>query len=289
VLILAALLFGIFALVGCGGGGGGGGNPTGEVTGFVLDSLASDQGVVGATVTIGGASATTVTGGAFDVKGAKLGTDTAVVTVPGVTPQTIAFQPAVAPGTTQDIVLTINIGQIRGKVQVVATNGQTQPAANATVVDQGTGISTLTASDGSFLLDPIPTGSASVLFVAGPASATQTIAVGNGLNDIGTVTLHDPGVTPPPGIPNPSVKGTVTLADTSGVAPNTAVILFRNGVQFDSITTDVNGKYGFYAPAGANYTIQVVRPTYQTSNSAAFSVTDPSVPVTIDVTLQPNP
>lgn len=289
---LAALL-GILVplLAGCGSGGGSG-TPKATVQGVVEDSAKGDTGVGGATVTIGGQSAATssatATLGQFTISNATIGAKTATVSVPGQAAQTIALDSPIVPGQNTGIVLIINIGQITGTVML---NGK--PVPNVFVTEPTTGQFVQTASDGTFLLQDVPTGTTTtVLFTLGPASASQTVTVQNGLNDLGTINLTQSTNTNPPGLPSPTIQGTVKLAGASaGPAAGANVFLFRNGIQYGgATTTDASGHYGFYATPGGGYTVEAIASGYQAATSAAVAVGDPNQPTIVpDLTLQPNP
>lgn len=283
------LLLGLL-LAGCGGGGGTGAQS--QVTGTVIDSAQNDAPVSGATVNMGGATATTGSDGSFTIRNAPLGTGVATVTAPGQAPQKIGFLPKIAPGSDNAVTLTLNIGQIGGRVLYKG-----QPLAGVSVLEETTGTPTATDSDGTFLLEDIPMTAAgspdTVIFVKGTASATQTVNVVAGLNDLGDVTITDStdGSTPP-GIPPPTIKGTVKLSDQPSSATagaGTTLILLRNGVQADTTTADANGNYSFYAPVANNYSVQAIRSAYQTQTSSVFNVVDSRKQVEVDLTLQPNP
>ena len=294
---LVATASALLATTGCGGGGGGkpqptpGGSTT-TITGRVLNSTAADAPVEGATVVIGGKSATTRTvdnasadtpTGSFVITDAPVGTDIALVTPPGGgTAQTIRFSPPIASGTNSPIELVINIGQISGRVLLPSG----QPASGAFVTIAATGESVTAGSDGRFFLPNVPAGPTQVFVVLGTASKTQAVTVAIGNTDVGDLTLVDDPNPTPPGIPN-TIVGTVTLLDPSGTLPasSTTVVLFRNGVQLETTTTDANGSYGFYVPVGNAYSVLATRPGFQNTQSGTLSVTNPSVPLHADLAL----
>lgn len=299
-VILSALLATASALLaGCGGGGKSGpgdtkNSPTTTITGRVLNSTAGDAPVEGATVVIGGKSAITRTvdtasadtpTGSFVITDAPLQTDIAVVTPPGGgAAQTIRFAPPIAAGTNSPIELVINIGQISGRV--LLANGQ--PASGAFITIAATGESVTAGTNGRFFLRIVPAGQTQVFVVLGTASKTQDVTVGIGNTDVGDITLVDDPNPTPPGIPN-TIVGTVTLLDANGTipAPSTSVVLFRNGIQLETTTTDANGNYGFYVPVGTAYSVLATRAGFQNTQSGTLSVTNPSVPVHADLALPP--
>ncbi|MES2463079.1 MAG: hypothetical protein V4671_21040, partial [Armatimonadota bacterium] len=267
---------------GCGSGGDNGGLQN-IVRGIVRDSANGDNPVGGATVTIGGKTGTTATtDGSFTITGASLGSTTAVVTVPGQAAQTIAFEPAVGPGTLDGLILTLNIGQIRGKVTLA-----NQPVDGARVTDLTTGFEVFTKEDGTFLLESIPAGATSVIASVTTAAKTVPVTVVNGLTDIGTIVLEEDTNTNPPGPPSGTLVGKITLSDqTSATAgAGTLVFLQRNGVQVDQAVTDANAEFRFYALPGTGYSLLVRKNAYQDEQSDVFDITNPAVPLRKDLTL----
>lgn len=276
------VLFGLL-LAGCGGGGGGGGGPETTVSGTVLDSRNADRPVAGATVAIGSASTTTDAEGKFLLRGAPIGATTAIVTPPGGEPQTIAFSPPIAAGPNGRFDLIINIGQLRGRV----LDPQGQPAGNALVTVVSTGDNVTTGPDGLFQVDNIPTNApgetTEVTAVLGTASVSRSVTVGNGVTDVGDLTLVDDPNPNPPGGPA-TIVGTVTQS-TGGPAAGATIILRQGSVERERTTTDANGNYGFYVPIGS-YAVRAVKAGFQDAEVGA-TVTNPSQPVRADIVLQP--
>ncbi|MBC8103567.1 MAG: hypothetical protein H7Z41_13395 [Cytophagales bacterium] len=270
---------------GCGGGGGGGGELPTVVRGTVRDSARSDQPVGGATVTIGGVTATTnAADGSFEIRGAALGTTLAVVTAPAQAPQTLAFAEPVDFGARDDLILTLNIGQIRGRVVLGG-----QPVAGAQVTELTTGFSIPTSQDGRFLLESIPPGASTVFAIAATASVSRQIPVVNGVNEAGDLVLVDETDTNPPPAPPATLIGKITLSDQpSAAAAGTAVLLLRGGIQIEDTVTDAAGEYRFYVPPGGGYSVLARRNAYQDALSGPLTITDPSVPLRADLTMNPN-
>lgn len=283
-VFLAVLLI-ITSVVMSGCGSGGPGDLQNIVRGIVLDSASSDAPVAGASVTIGGKSGTTAADGSFSVSGASLGSSTASVTTTGQTPQTIAFEPSVGPGTLDGLVLTLNIGQIRGRVTLA-----NQPVVNAVVTETGSGFFVTTNADGRFLLPNILPGATSIVVVAQSASATRNVTVVNGLNDVGTIALAEDTNPDPPGPPAGTLIGKITLSDQASATAGagTTVFLLRNGVQIDQALTNPNAEFGFYALPGAGYSLLVRKNAYKDASSDVFAITDPSTTLRKDLTLDPN-
>jgi hypothetical protein len=284
VLAALFLLCAVFLAGGCGSGGGGT-DLQNQVSGLVRDSANSDNPVANATVTIGGKTATTATDGSFTIQGASLGSTTAVVTAPSQAAQTIGFDTPVTAGSVSGLILTLNIGQIRGKVLLAG-----QPVENALVTESGTGFQIATKADGTFLIESIPPGATSIVVVAPTASATKDVTVVNGLTDVGNIVLEADANPNPPGPPGGTLIGKITLSDqTSATAgAGTTVFLLKNGVQVDQALTNSNAEYGFYALPGDGYSVLVRKNTYQDKQSDVFSITDPATPVRKDLTLDPS-
>lgn len=285
LLTIAALAL----LAGCGGGGGGGGSASNTVRGIVKNSLDGDKGAQGVPVTIGGVTATTRTRdnadlshpvGFFEMQNVPVGTRAAVIKLSDTNTQTVAFTPVVTSGVNKDLELFVNIGQISG--QILLPDGKTG-ASGAYVTVTATGDTAQTDSAGFFLLSFIPAGATDVFAVKGTASGTKAATIAYGNNDIGTVTLTDDGNTNPPGSPY-TLTGTVTVPGV-GTPANTNIILFRDGVQSETALTDAQGKYFFYVPVGS-YSIRALRSGYKDTNSPTFTLTDPTAPVTTNLTME---
>jgi hypothetical protein len=288
IIILFLLCLTAFVSAGCGGGGGGGGGTSDTVTGTVMDSLNSDTVVQGATVTIGGITATTRTVnnatttnpvGSFQMNNVPYGSHIATVVLPsGGGTQSIAFAPSVTSGANASISLYVNIGQISGRI--FQSNGQ--PASSAFITISTTGDTFQTNSDGTFLATLIPAGSTTLFAVEGTASFQETVTVNYGNNIIPNITLQDDPNPNPPGAPY-TLTGQVTVTDV-GTPSGTTVLLDRNGVQIESTLTDSNGMYYFYVPIGT-YTVTAVRNGFQTITSGTINLTNASQPITTNLTM----
>jgi hypothetical protein len=278
-------------LGGCGGSGPGSGGTNTTVLGTVYDSATGDLEVQGAIVAIGGVTGTTTTVdqasatrpvGSFALSGVPTGATTALVTAPGQAPQTIAFQPAIGPGTNAGLSLYLNIGQLRGRV--LGPDGR--PAAGAFVYVQAeTAVDPRqTALDGSFLIENVPIGSATITAILGPAAGSKTVTVGKGLLEAGDLTLVDDPNPNPVGLPR-TIFGKVTIAATGEPAGNVDVLLSVGGVQVEQVKTSTAGDYAFYVPVGT-YGIRATVPggAYQDA-TATIDVTNPSVPKVANLSL----
>lgn len=285
-------------LTGCGGGGGGepgpdpgpgGGDMTATVYGTVLDAAQGDQPLAGATVEIGGKTATTVpanaTGdntdvGAFRIEGTTVGANTAVVTPPNGTPQTVFFSPALVTGQNGPIELIVNIAQVQGRI--LRADGQ--PAGGAFVAILATGESHITNADGVFTFEAIPAGPTEITAVLGTQSLRYEFNVAVGLNNLNDLTLLDDPNPDPPGPPS-TIIGTISITgdNAPGAAANLNVQLFRNGLIYREATTNSVGDYSFYVPVG-NYEVRINKPGYR-PHVGNISVADPSNPVRADIAL----
>lgn len=290
--VLALLLF----AAGCGGGGGGGGSNTrlGTVLGTVKDSLLGDRGVSGATIDLGGVSVVTTTTdqaaasggtlevGQFTLRNVPVGTDTAKVTLPGGEVQNIAFYPSIGAGTNADVEIVVNIGQVRGKI--LGSDGKPLRDASVFLTADGPTDSVASLADGSFLIQNVQSGTVELTAVFGTQSATKTFTVGKGVTDVGSITLVADTNPDPPGSPR-TLFGTITLAPGGEKVAGTTLVLFRNGVQYETTTTGANGVYQFYVPIGT-YTLRALRDTFL-DQEVGVTIADANKPVQTDMTLQP--
>ena len=280
-ILIGLLVFPLLLAGGCGGGGGGGGGSDTTVTGRVLDSRNRDLPVADARVEIGGASTTTEADGAFTLRGARVGSNTAIVTAPGAEPQTIAIPTPIEAGSNGPFELIINIGQLRGRV----LTAQGQPANGALVTVITTGDNVTTGTDGVFQIDHLPPGTTTeVTAVLGTASVTKPVTIGNGVTEIGDLTLVDDPNPNPPGLPR-TIEGTVRNGPNGPVMPNVSIELLQNGAPRESTTTDAAGNYTFYVPVGT----YVVRASLAGFNTVEVpvTVTNPAQPLRQDFALQP--
>ena len=277
-------------LVGCGGGGGSK-TATANVKGIVYDSLQADLPVEGATVVIGTATALTTTRaeanatkqvGSFQLTNAAVGSTTAVVTVPGKAPQTLAFQPSIATGANADLTLFLNIGQVRGRV----LDETAKPVKNAIVVvnTNQRSATAFTGADGSFLVELVPEGPAEITAGLGSKLATKNMTIAFGINETGDLTLT-PAANPNPPPAIKTILGKVTSATTNTALVGVPVLLLRGGVQLETINTDAEGSYFFAVPAG-NYSIQVIPGGFISGESPA-NLVNPNNPLTVNFSLTP--
>ena len=294
---LAPALALLFLVAGCGGGGGktdSGATRFATVLGIVKDSLLGDRGVSGATINLGGVSGNTATtdqaaasGGAlevgqFSLKFVPVGTNTAKVTLPGGEVQNIAFYPPIGAGTNADVEIVVNIGQVRGTI--LGSDGKPLRDASIFLTADGPTDSVSSLADGSFLIQNVLPGTVELTAVFGTQSATKTLTVGKGVTDVGSITLVNDTNTAPPGSPR-TLFGTITLAPGGEKVAGTTLVLFRNGIQYETATTGASGVYQFYVPIGT-YTLRALRDTFL-DQEVAVTVADANKPVQTDMTLQP--
>ena len=288
----------LFLAAGCGGGGGGrtdsGATRFATVLGVVKDSLLGDRGVSGATIDLGGVSIGTTTTdqaaasggtlevGQFTLRNVPVGTDTAKVTLLGGEVQNIAFYPPIGAGTNADVEIVVNIGQVRGKI--LGSDGKALRDASVFLTADGPTDSVSSLADGSFLIQNVQSGTVELTAIFGTQSATKTFAVGKGVTDVGSITLVADSNPNPPGSPR-TLFGTITLAPGGEKVAGTTLILFRNGIQYESTTTSATGTYQFYVPIGT-YTLRTLRDAFL-DQEVSVTIVDANKPVQTDLTLQP--
>jgi hypothetical protein len=182
------------------------------------------------------------------------------------------------------LVLTLNIGQIRGRVTLAG-----QPVANAIVTETVTGFPVQQMRTVAFCWRAYRRDRHRSSWLL-PQLRDKGCHRVNGLNDLGTIALNADTNPNPPGPPAGTLIGKITLSDqASGTAgAGTTVFLLQNGVQIDQALTNANAEFGFYALPGAGYSILVRKNAYQDATSDVFAITDPSTPLRKDLTLDPN-
>jgi hypothetical protein len=281
---------------GCGSGGnnsGTNGNTgaggVGTVRGVVYNAAAADIEVENATVTIGGQSGITRTAdnangtpvGSYILEGVPTGTDTAEVQLSGQTDkQRFAFTPPVIKNGVNLVNIYINIGQIRGVI--LRPDGKPAAGAFVTYISDLRSEPTQTDADGKFLFPIVPKGNVRIESQFGPASDVRTATVGNGLLDLGTITLAEQSSPNPPGLPY-SIKGKVTTNNLP--VPNLSVALVREGIQKEAVQTGSDGTYQFAVPAGT-YTLRIVNGSFQDAEKT-ITLISTNQPITADFALLP--
>ncbi len=288
------LFLGALALV----GGCGGGNKTdsgaqryARVVGIVRDSLLEDKGLGGARIEIGGIVGTTTTleqasatreVGTFELATVLVGSNLAKVTLPGGEVQTVAFFPAIGPGTNADVEIIVNIGQVTGRI--LGTDGKPVRGASVYLTADGPTDSVDSLADGSFLIQNVLPGAAEITAVNGTQSAVVPVTVGKGVTNAGDIALKEDPNPSPQGQPR-TLFGKITLAPDSAKGSGTILVLQRDGVQYETQTANNEGNYQFYVPAGT-YFLQAIRDGYVTGETPIV-IADANRPVQADFTLQP--
>lgn len=260
-LMLSALILTLFGLImGCGGGSNGPvviGKAT-SVTGIVLRAEDNTP-VVGATVTISGATTTTAADGSFTLASVTSTATSGTLTpkAPDL-PRTLTL--ALTPRITNNLgnIFTSKTGYTASAAGTVAApiNGAQQPVGNATVTIAGTQVKS--GADGSFRIDHLPVGlgadlNTAIGTISAPNFATKQIFTQNiliaGVNQLGIQLLGAPVGTTPPGLPY-TIKGTVTVSGKPAAAGLNVSISVNNGQALGSTTTDAGGNYFFWVVTG---------------------------------------
>ena len=285
-LIAATGVFCALAVVLTGCGGGGGGGPTASpstVTGSVLSVESGLPITAGATVKIGGQTATTDAVGKFSLTNVSSGTTTGSVTASGELPLTLAL--TLKPNTTNNLgtIYLSNAGYtatVTGRV-VATVSGATKPVPGATVTIANA--SAKSGADGTFTLTNLPIGLGLTEGFFGKVTAagfedkaitrdTLQFALVAGANPIGDLLIAQPtGSVPSAPF---TIQGVVTIHGTP--AANVPVSLASGGTSLGSTSTDSTGTYSFWV-VPATYSVTAVSAT---SQSVTVTVTRLDVPVT---------
>jgi hypothetical protein len=272
-------------LTGCGGGGGSGpstGAPV-TVTGTVLSVETGLPASAGATVKIGGQTATTDADGKFALSNVGSGTTSGSVTAANELPLTLTL--ALTPNRANNLgTLYLSNGgytaTVTGRV-VASVSGATKPITGATVTIANA--SAKSGTDGTFTLTNLPIGLGATAGFLGKVIATGfedkpitadtlQFALVTGPNPIGDLLIAQPTGTVP-GAPF-TIQGVVTAHGAP--AANVSVSLTSGGVNLGSTLTDSTGTYSFWV-VPATYTVTAAVTTTQ---SVTVTVTRLDVPVT---------
>ena len=275
----------LISLTGCGGGSGGGAPSGGPaiVTGNVFSVEALTPAIAGATVQIGGQTATTDAAGKFTLTNVSSGTTSGTITATGEMPLPLTL--ALKANTTNDLgsLYLSNVGYtatVTGRV-VATVGGVTQPVGNATVTIANA--TTKSGTDGTFTLNNLPVGLGANPGVVGKITAagfedktitdaTLRFALVTKANPLGDLLIAQPSGAVP-AAPY-TIKGVVTVAGAP--AANLSVTLASGGVSLGSTTTDSTGTYFFWV-VPATYTVMA---NGTTSKSTTVTLTRLDVPVT---------
>ena len=275
-------------LTGCGGGGGGGG-PTGNtaaVTGTILSVENGLPAPAGATVSIGGQTATTDAAGKFTLGSVPSGTTTGTVTAATEKPLTLTL--ALKTGVINDLgtLYLSNVGYtaiVTGRV-VASVSGVITPVGNATVTIANA--TTKSGTNGTFTLNNLPVGLGANTGFFGKVSAagfedkpitadTLGFALVTSTNNIGDLLLAQPSGA------IPSAPYTILGVVTVGGKPtaNVSVSLASGGIGLGSTTTDSTGTYSFWV-VPATYTITAAS-TPTSTQSVTATLVRLDVPITV--------
>lgn len=282
-------------LFGCGGGGGG--PAPANLTGRIL-LLSSGSPISGATVMVGGSTATTTVDGMFTLNGISSTSTQVTIKATGVK-DLVQNLPVLTPNATNDlgdifVLGTSDTGGYDATVTAHVLQADTQaPVVGARV--RLNGLVATTDGTGAFTLTGLPAGLGGTLTEVGKITATGLedkpividlpIVTSPPINDLGNI-LMNPPVGPIPGGPA-NVKGRVLLqgrTDYSGTTVN--LINKSNSAIVATVTTVADGKYGFWVPVG-NYTVSATQTGFQTKTQDT-TLTKLDQPVTVpDITLTP--
>jgi hypothetical protein len=169
----------------------------GVVTGTVRNA-ANNQPIAGATVSIGGVSATTAGNGSYTLNNVPAGAQTLNATATGFNPASASVTVLAGQTMNRDIAMSPLLGAITG---VVRNDDNGDPVSGTTITVGGTGLSATSGADGTYTLSNVP---------AGPQTLTATIN--------GFVTEQRPGV---------NVVGNQTIAQDFTLIPLKGVIRGR--------------------------------------------------------------
>ncbi len=289
LLVAAALL--LVVLVGCGGGGGGTPPSPATVTGRVVWIETGSAPSPAATVTAGGATASTdVVDGSFSIQ-VPVGTTSLTVsyTATGSSAPVVrsfTFPAATSGGSSDvgDLYIGPQTVKVRGSV-VDVSNGAAIVGAQVSMA----GRNATTQADGSFELVGVAYSDASLavfLGLQGEVTATSYFAqffsppsgAVAGVVDVGPLELTAVSSGTPPGLPY-NVDGTVLpAADGAGAK----VELISGTTAIRTTTADGAGKFQFWAPAGA-YTVKATKGSL--TGTASLTVLSTGSVQTVSVTL----
>lgn len=143
--------------------------------------------------------------------------------------------------------------------------------------------SATTGADGKFTMSNVPLGSGIVTAqLTGFEVASMSVTIVSGTNTL-SVDLPMAPVTgdPPSSVPR-TVEGTIKLNDGSNGTGVTVTLLVGSDT-YDETTTDSNGKYSFWAPAGT-YTVRATKAGFTTSDQSVI-ISDLAKIETCDITI----
>jgi len=251
--LMGAASFGLLAALWLLGGCAGGSDSVpgfGEVPGTVVDD-ATSLGISGATVTIGGVTATTTAEGTFSMRNVPAGNQRYTVTATG---YLSVRDKEIEVRANRSVALNVRLAEgapTTGTVYGVGTGSTSQQAIAEVEVTIGT-LTTTTTSSGTYTLSGVATGNQNVTFTkAGYVPRTEAVAVVAG----GT---HELNVSLSP-ITTGTVTGTVTDA-ASGLALAGVTVSIE---ALSSTTTDANGVYTLTDVPAGNWIVSFTRTDYR--------------------------
>lgn len=277
------------AVAGCGGGGGG---QKADVRGRILLVTTGQPPNPAATVSIAGAaSVLTLTDGTFIVRDASAAATEINVTAAGMTPLRQKL-PTLTPNTVNDLGdIFLTDATYDADVDGTVVRADTlAPLANATI--RISGLTAVSAADGSFSIQGLPVGLGGTTTPVGLVRATRfedkpiilDFPLGKGLNHLGEIPISPP-VGAIPGGPT-TIQGKVTLQGQT-VHTGTSLTLIRvsDGAELATVLTPSDGSFGFWVPVG-QYRLRAEHTGYQTQTVDA-NVLRLDQPVTVNITLTP--
>ena len=292
VLLGCAAAASCLFLAACGGGGGGA--APADVAGQVLVVNDASAPNPAASVSIGGSTATTDASGYFVLRGVPSNATQITVTATGFVKQTQPLPP-LSPNAVNDlgpIFISADGANAAAKGRIIDVN-TVAPVSGAVVILSGQ--RAVTGADGKFSFTGLPVGLGNLDYVVGVVKAagypdkkiTLNLPLGapttsNPVNDLGDIAISN-AVGPIPGGPT-NIRGTVTLQGQTNYAGVT-VDLMQGGAVVASYTTILDGKFGFWAPAGV-YDVRASAPGYQ-SQTQSVHLTSQDLVQTVNFTLTP--
>lgn len=292
VLLGCSALAACLLLAACGGGGGGA--APADVAGQVLVVNDASAPNPPATVTIGGASATTDASGYFVLRSVPSNASQITITATGFAKQ-VQPLPPLTPNVVNDlgpVFISADGANAAAKGRIVDVN-TVAPVSGAIVILSGQ--RAVTGADGKFSFTGLPVGLGNQDYVVGVVKAsgypdkkiTLNLPLGaptatNPVNDLGDIAISN-SVGPIPGAPT-NISGTVTLQGQSSYAGVT-VDLLQGSVTVATVTTAGDGKFGFWVPAGS-YVVRASATGFQTQQKNV-TLASQDKPQTVNFTLTP--
>jgi hypothetical protein len=199
--------------------------------------------------------------------------------------------------------LKANLLNDLGTLYIVASDSDYTANASGTVVRADTqavvagasvtlsGQNTTTDAQGKFSFTGLPvglgTGGEQVGLVKASGFEDKKLffdfPLAAGDNPLGNIIINPPVGTIPPGPAN--ILGTITLQGQADLSGTVVTLLDQSGIPAGSMTTQSDGKYGFWVIAG-QYTVKAEHTGFQTKTQAV-TLPSPDQPQTVNLTLTP--